>query len=298
VTDKAPADAKEAAAKATDKAPEADDFLPDEELAKLFGKKVKLKVDGKESVATVEQLVRDRQKYEAANKRFQEAKDLYAKGELSQKQLKEFVGYMKNNTAEALKHLGIDPRQFAESLLMEAIQYEQMSPQQRELIEAKKKLSTYETEAKTRQEQEKRSEFQKQVDVERKRYDQEFAKALQSADLDPDPFVLARLAQYMQGALKAGRRDVTPMDFVENLKQDFHKQSVGYLKRLSGEKLLEMIPAEIIDKIRKADMARVKSAMPSTPQQPAARIPTRNTERPSETLSSDEFRRRMLERIK
>lgn len=280
------------------KAVEADDFLPEEELTKLFGKKVKLKVDGKESVATVEQLVRDRQKYEAANKRFQEAKELYAKGEMSQKQLKEFVSYMKNNTAEAMKHLGIDPRQFAESLLMEAIQYEQLSPEQRELMEAKKKLSTYESEAKTRQEQEKRAEFQRQVETERKRYDSEFAKALQSADLDPDPFVIARLAQYMQGALKSGRRDASPMDFVENLKQDFHKQSVGFLKRLPAEKLLEVIPAEIIDKIRKADLARVKT-MPTAaaPQQPRQYQP-RNTERPTEVLSSDEFRRRMLERIK
>lgn len=291
------ATAKEAAPKAADKAPEADDFLPEEELTKLFGKKVKLKVDGKESVATVEQLVRDRQKYEAANKRFQEAKELYAKGEMSQKQLKDFVSYMKNNTAEAMKHLGIDPRQFAESLLMEAIQYEQMSQEQRELIEAKKKLSTYESEAKTRQEQEKRAEFQRQVETERKRYDQEFAKALQSADLDPDPFVIARLAQYMQGALKAGRRDASPMDFVENLKQDFHKQSVGYLKRIPGEKLLEMIPPEIIDKIRKADMARVKT-MPTAPAPQPKPYQPRNTERPSEVLSSDEFRRRMLERIK
>lgn len=286
------------AAESAQQAPDVDDFLPDEEISKLAAKKIKLKVDGKESVATVEQLIRDRQKYEAANKRFQEAKELYAKGEMSQKQLKEFIGYMKNNTGEALKHLGIDPRQFAENLLMDAIKYEQMSPEQRELIEAKKKLSTYENEAKSRQEQEKRAEFQKQVEVERKRYDQEFSKALQAADIEQDPYAVARLAQYMQAAIKSGRRDASPMDFVENLKQDFHKQSIGYLKRLSAEKLLESIPAEIIDKIRKADLARVKT-MPVVQNQPqqTSRRPA-STDRPSETLSSDEFRRRMLEKLR
>jgi hypothetical protein len=286
------------AGKAPESAPSVEDFFSDEEIAKLSAKKLKLKVDGKESVATMEQLIRDRQKYEAANKRFQEAKDLYAKGEMSQKQLKDFVSYMKNNTADAMKHLGIDPRQFAESLLMEAIQYEQMSPEQRELIETKKKLTTYESEAKTRQEQEKRTEFQKQVAVERERYDREFAKALQAADIEQDPYAVARLAQYMQAALKSGRKDASPMDFVENLKSDFHKQSLGFLKRLSAEKLLETIPAEIIDKIRKADMARVKTMPTAQVQQPQQRRPQQNTERPSEVLDSEAFRRRMLERIK
>lgn len=284
----------EASAKPAASEPTIEDFLSDEEIAKISSKKLRLKVDGKESGVTMEQLIRDRQKYEAANKRFQEAKDLYAKGEMSQKQLKEFVGYMKNNTAEAMKHLGIDPRQFAESLLMEAIQYEQLSPEQRELMDAKKRLSTYESEAKTRAEQEKRSEFQRQVQVERERYDKEFAKALQAADIDQDPYAVARLAQYMQAALKSGKRDASPMDFVEHLKSDFHKQSLGYLKRLSAEKLLETIPAEIIDKIRKADLARVKTMPQASAQQPIRQQPQ---QRQPETLTPDQFRKRMLERL-
>lgn len=296
----APAPATSQATKAPEspaaEAPTLDDFLPDEELAKLSSKKIKLKVDGKESVATMEQLIRDRQKYEAANKRFQEAKELYAKGEMSQKQLKEFVGYMKNNTADALKHLGIDPRQFAESLLMEAIQYEQLSPEQRELREAKDKLSKFEKEAKTREEQTKRAEFQQQVEAERKRYDVEFSKAMKAAGIESDPFAVARLAQYMQSAIRSGNRDASPMDFVDALKADFGRSTLGYLKSLPADKILEAIPEEILSKIRQADLARVKTIQPQPIRRQEA-APARHEPR-QETLTPEQFRKRMMERLK
>jgi hypothetical protein len=276
-------------------APAVEDFFSDEEIAKMGGRKIRLKVDGKESVVSHQELIRDRQKYEAANKRFQEAKDLYAKGEMSQKQLKDFVGYMKTNTGEALKHLGIDPRQFAESLLMEAIQYEQLSPEQRELQEAKAKLSKYDKEAKTREEQGKRQEFQAQVEVERKRYDTEFSKAMKAAGIESDAFAVARLAQYMQSAIRSGNRDVSPMDFVDALKSDFGKSTLGYLKSLPADQLLASIPEEILTRIRQADLARVKSM----PQQPQRRQePQAPRVEKSEQLTPDQFRQRMLQRLK
>jgi hypothetical protein len=283
-------------APAQGEAPTVEDFFSDEEIAKMGGRKIRLKVDGKESVVSHQDLIRDRQKYEAANKRFQEAKDLYAKGEMSQKQLKDFVGYMKTNTGEALKHLGIDPRQFAESLLMEAIQYEQLTPEQRELKETKGKLSKYESEAKTREEQTKRQEFQVQVETERKRYDVEFSKAMKAAGIESDAFAVARLAQYMQSAIRSGNRDVSPMDFVDALKADFGKSTLGYLKSLPADKLLESIPEEILARIRQADLARVK-AMPQQTQRRQDPSPPRNEPR-AEHLSSDQFRKRMLERLK
>lgn len=281
-------------APAQGEAPAIEDFFSDEEIAKMGGRKIRLKVDGKESVVSHQELIRDRQKYEAANKRFQEAKELYAQGEMSQKQLKEFVGYMKNNTAEAMKHLGIDPRQFAENLLMEAIQYEQLSPEQRELKETKGKLSKFEAEAKTREEQGKRQEFQAQVEVERKRYDTEFSKAMKAAGIESDAFAVARLAQYMQSAIKSGNRDVSPMDFVDALRADFGKSTLGYLKSLPADKILESIPEEILAKIRQADLARVRAMPQQTPQR-RNDAPVQRESKP-ETLTPDQFRRRMIER--
>lgn len=291
----APATAPVQAQPATEAQAAIEDFFTDEEIAKLSPKKLKLKVDGKESTTSMEQLIRDRQKYEAANKRFQEAKELYSKGEMSQKQLKEFVGYMKTNTGEALKHLGIDPRQFAENLLMEAIQYEQLTPEQRELKETKSKLTKFEGEAKTREEQAKRAEFQRAVDVERKNFDVDFSKALKAAGIESDPFAVARLAQYMQSAIRSGNRNASAMDFVDALKEDFGKSTLGYLKSLPAEKLLESIPEELLNRIRQADIQRVK-AMPQQPRQVRNDAPRQ--EHRAEQLSPEQFRRRMMERIK
>jgi hypothetical protein len=100
----------------------------------------------------------------------------------------------------------------------------------------------------------------------------------------------------MQSAIRSGNRDVSPMDFVDALKEDFGKSTLGYLKSLPADKILESIPEEILTKIRQADLARVK-AMPQHPQQRRSEVVPMSSGKP-EQLSPDQFRRRMLEKLR
>jgi hypothetical protein len=100
--------------------------------------KVKAKVYGREVDVTVDELVRDYQKYQASDRKFQEASRLMKEmdklvesGKKDPKVILEKLGH--KDPKAILKSLGIDPKEFAETLLIADIENEMLSPTEREL---------------------------------------------------------------------------------------------------------------------------------------------------------------------
>jgi len=97
---------------------------------------IKMKVDGQEMELPESEIIALAQQGKSANKRFQEAA-------AAKREAEQVVNFLKSNPKEAFKKLGIDVRKFSEDTLLEFIQQEQMSPEQRKAHENEQELNKY-----------------------------------------------------------------------------------------------------------------------------------------------------------
>lgn len=270
---------------------------PAEGAAAAVKRKLKAVIDGQETEVDEEAAIRAYQKEKASDKRFQEAASL-------KKRAESFLNQLKRATtdprvmAEVIKQ--IDPQQgdfrkIAEKYLYDLIQEEQLSPEQKELKQAKEALSKFEKE---KQEAAERQQTQEAAELQAKftkDYQTDIIGALDSSGLPKTEYTIARMARYMHMGLVRGV-ELKAKDVVDFVWKDYQRD-LSAMRSLPTEKMLEMIGPELADKIREFDLAKLRAGdgsgnSPDTknpPTPPANRIK-------KEALTVDEFRRRTAER--
>lgn len=210
----------------------------------------KLKVDGEEIELTKEQAIARLQKSEAAELRIKEATEI-------KKQAGEFINFFKKNPIEALNRVGVDFDKLAEDRIYEKLQYNAMSEQERKAHDTAKALKDKETELSKYKEAEEKAAKEAQARAEKERIEKatneartvlerQFIQAMESSGLPNTKYTVTRMALYMKDALSKGHKNITPMDVVDLVKQDY---------------------ADEIEKARKADVKNFKS-QPMKEQEP------------------------------
>jgi hypothetical protein len=232
-------------------------------------KKYKVKVNGEDMEVTEDELIQGFQTRKAADAKFREAA-------MARKQAEEFISLLKKDPIKVLSHpsLGIEFRKLAEEYLYNQLEEEMMDPKDREL---KKYKAIMEEQERARDERAK-AEQEAQIEQLKAEYSQNYVKditeALQNTGLPKNEFTVKKIAFYMAEALKRGY-SLTAKQVAPLVKEDYIKEQKALYSSLDGDMLVQLLGDDLVGKIRKYDVNKVKAKTPpSTPkEQPVSQAP-------------------------
>lgn len=253
-------------------------------------RRYKIKVDGSEEELDEDTIVKLAQLGRASNKRFQEAATI-------RKQAEEFINLLKQDPRRVLSNpaIGADPYKLAEDWLIERMEMEKLTPEQQQLRAYEQQIKAYEEEKRAESERKAHDEQQKLIQHHTQMYEQQVTEALASSGLPKTTKTVKRMAEYMYKALENGI-DLKPSDVVTLVKQDYIKEITDLFSQTDGDSLLQILANTGIDnKIRKADLARLKAPAPQK-QQPTTSSQQMEQPRDPQTkrfLSTHEWREMM-----
>lgn len=231
----------------------------------------KLKADGEEFEfdATDEEAVkREIMKARGANKRFESAAQMRKEAEQAFSMLKDPA-----SLRQILQdpRVGVDLKKFAEDYVWEQIQEAQLTPEQKAQRDKDRRLAEYEDRdrqaaeaGKTRQQQEQQAQYETG-------YETKITKALETGGIPKTAAAVSRMAEYLYRAVEHGV-DLSPEDLVDQVRTDYMADFTSVLGAADGEQLLKIIGEANAEKLRKADLGRLKNPQGNPfPQRSAAR---------------------------
>lgn len=212
-----------------------------------------------------------------ANEKMQEAAAM-------RKQTEKFIEALRTNPRAILSHpsLGINLQEIATELLWEQAQQAQMSPEE---IEYRRNLEELERYRETEKAEKQRQAQARQEAMEehfRQDYARQITSVLDTAGLPKSDWTVTQMSKYMRQALRQGFKDVTPSDIVHLVKQDYMAIQRDLYSNSDGNQLIDIMGEDVVDKIRKAELARHNKA---SRQEPAS-SQVRQQSQPRDTYSS------------
>ena len=252
-------------------------------------KMYEIKVDGEVIKVSESELKAGYQTRKASDKAFRE-------GAAARKQAEEYISMMKDPAKfyEAAKRLGHDPRKLAEEYIAAQLADEYMDPRDKELRDAKKQLKEIEdakAEAKRKADEQAHAENTARLADD---YSKDIIGALQTAGLPKTHGTVKRMAYYMAEGIKRGY-DLSAKDVVDLVRQDYINEQKELFGQMDGDTLAQLLGEEQMNKVRKADLARLKNPQGQTPTKQA---PAQNSDSSSKKgVNKDDWKAKM-ERIK
>lgn len=218
-----------------------------------------IKSAGKTKKVTREQLLKLAELGDGAQERFQEAAQL-------KKQAEGLLARMRDpKQAIALLQdpkLGLDPQQvreaFEEWYVHTHIRREKMSPEQRELEDAKEKLKQHEEEKKAEQEA-RQKEADAKMDAEtRQALQKELIDTLETSSLPKTRFTVARLAYWNRVNHEQGINAPREM-IVAQVQKEMRNIMDSMVQSSDGDVLANLLGEATVKKLRKYDLERLRA---------------------------------------
>lgn len=227
----------------------------------------------------------------AAQKRMQEAS-------ATKKQMEQFVTALQNDPMSVLKNdkiMGTKKfREIAEQFLLQQIEEESYTPEERERANKDRQLSEYqrkEKEFQAKQEAEQASRLEKQY---ADQYEKTIMESLNSSNLPKTPYTVKRMAALMQQNLQHGL-ELEPNQLAQLVKEDYLNEQKLLVGSSSAEQLIAMFGEDIANKIRKYDLAKFRQNKTNTAPAPSAQsqsqIPARMSQREYTEMLKNKFRK-------
>lgn len=254
-----------------------------QEAAKAEARRIrelKLKVHGEEiteelpfeieeNPEAVEYLTKQLQLSKAAQRAMQENSSF-------QKQVQQFFSELKTNTKAKLVELGIDPKEFAASVIEEEIKRAEMSPEQIRQQELEEELNKLKAEAKKKEEEFNQRELERLREIEFEKIDTQMTSAIDKSDLPKKPYVVRKMAEYMligaRNGINLSADEVLPL-VREELLGDLQE----IINSLPEEKAEEFIDKEVLNRFRKKNLAKAKQT-PASVKSSIKDVGTKKTE--------------------
>lgn len=244
-------------------------------------RKLKLILDGKNLELPESEVIRLAQKGIGADKRFGEAAVL-------RKQAEEIL---KADPIEFFKRAGKDGRQWAENFLLEQIKLEQMSPEQKEAHDNKMKLQQMENERKLQTANAAKQEQEAERIGFVKKYDAIFTEALGKVSLPKTAYTVKRMAELQATNLK-NKLNLDADQLAKVVREDYMAERTQLYGGMEGEQLLEMVGTDIVKKIQKALIAKLKAKGSAGSSRGVKLNPNQNQGGEPQGLTWQEYRRR------
>lgn len=227
---------------------------------------VTVKINGETKEMPLREAIKLNQLESASHAKMNEAAKLM-------KQVQGIIKMAKSNPKEFLKETGIDPYDFAEATLAEKFEMMNLTPEQKELMEYKQKLKSYEEkEANDRKarEQEQLSAMEAQ---ESQKLDLEIGEAWKESGLPKTKYMVAQIAARMLSASRQGLKDFTAKDAAASVKEEFKMSAREVFSQMDAEAIQETLGKDVLKKLRDADLKRVsgKTSQHGSSQGPSAK---------------------------
>ncbi|WP_374028328.1 hypothetical protein ACES2J_08325 [Bdellovibrio bacteriovorus] len=222
-------------------------------------RKYKYKVDGQD----IEEEI-DLDNEEEIKRRLSLSKAAYKRMEAAaktQKQAEQFVRMLQQDPVAVLSNphiMGQEKfREIAEQFLAKQLEDQMMTPEEkyrRGMEEKLKKYEDQEREAKQRAEEEQMVKLQEHYQQD---YEQKIIKGLQSQGLPKTAKTVRRMAELMA---KSAEHDIdlSPEHLAEIVRQDYINEMKEMFGASEGDTLLNLLGDEVGNKIRKADLAKLR----------------------------------------
>lgn len=217
-----------------------------EQKEKLY--KIQYKSNGK--MKTFEGGEADLAKYlskiSAADEQFTQARELREQLESKAASIEAKYKALSEAPIDALMKSGIPKeklRSIMEDYLYQEIQKEQMSPEQRELLEARERISAFEKQQKEMKENAEKATFDKNVEKEQARLDQEITSEIKKTDLEPSAYNISKVAYYLMSSASKNI-DMSTAEAVQLVMQDIEMSGQYDLSTLEAEKLFKRVGGE------------------------------------------------------
>lgn len=244
----------------------ADEFKAD--VAKKI-RKIKLKVDGKESEEElpfdfddkpeiVAYLQKELQLARVAQKRMGESSEY-------KKQLDgvgKFLSEAKGNPAkvrELMKELEVDEKGLAALIIEEEMERAKKSPEQLEKEKIEGELRSLKEEREKEKKEYESREFQRLQEQEAQRYDTMITGALEKSDLPKSPYVVKKMAEYMLLGLQNGV-DVSAEELVPLVREEIQNDLRQMFSVMPEEVIEQVIGKDTLKRLRKRNIAQAAPA--------------------------------------
>jgi|GEM_PF-6936030 hypothetical protein len=246
-------------------------------------KTYKIKVDDNEIELPEDEVIRRAQLGSAATKRFEEAAHLKSN-------IKKLVDTLKSNPIEALfdPALGLTKDQlrlqFENWYKKEFIDPEMLSPEQRRIKELEANEERRVKEAEVYKQQQEQETLRRQTEIAKQEYEKKIIAALENSKLPKSEVTIRAMARYLELAHQ-NNLDL-PIETLSSLVyNDQLNHTKHFITQFEGQQLIDFLGEEIINKIRKADLARLKAghspqSAQSQPQAQDSKNPTLQQGRP------------------
>lgn len=252
--------------------------------------KHKVKVDGKESEVTLEELARDYQ-----TKKLSDQKMMTATAK--ERRAEEFIKKLMSDPKSILraKELGLTReqiRKLGEDLVAEELNEELMDPKDKEIRD----LKAFKAEQEAEKEKRAKEEEDRKFLATKKRYADEYTKQIMEvvdkSTLPKTPYMVSRVARLMAASLDS-EKPLTAMEAVPLVKEDYKSDINHFLKDLNAAQMIEFLGEDVGRKIREYDLAKLKTPL-SELQKPQvqAEIEEPKSKKKEKRISATEWRKR------
>lgn len=250
----------------------------------------KLIVNGKEEWISTEDAIKLAQIGKGANAKFEEAAKM-------RKQNEQFLELLKSNPRAVLENpkLGVDFRKIAEEFLLEQIKLEQMTPQQREIHEAREKIKEMESQQAEFKRQQEEAQMQQLVQHHTETYERDIMDTLKASDLPKTRFVVKQIAYYMAKGLERG----VPLkagDVLSLVRDDVHRNYREFFTSADVNLVAELMGEDGVKKLMEHQASKLRPPNPAPANPPQIQVLT--TEQQKEKLDPDAWRKRLEEKFK
>jgi hypothetical protein len=248
--------------------------------------KIVLTIDGEEieyDASDKERLARDLEHGLKSDKRYKEAKKLKT-------QALDLVSKIISNPEEVLTHpslkeQGFDFREVAEKYLFNELQKERMTEQERRAYDNERELAKIKAEREEQQKTAAQRNAEMRQEQLRTSFTNQIIEAVDQAGLPKTQWTVSKIAEHMRTAIKKGYKDVTALDVAPLVANDIKEMSRQYISSLKDENLVEALGQDVVDKLRKQNLARVSNPFKQNqPAQPKTQL--KNSQSKPRTSSS------------
>lgn len=228
-------------------------------------RKMKLNLNGQEVELPESEVIAYAQQGKVATERFKEASKMRQEAE-------QILKYAEANPEDFFKRTGKNARQWAEEFLLKELQAEAMSPEQRKARENEEKLRKYENDEKSREDKKKQEAQDRLKQEHMEKYDQMFVQALTESGLPKTKYTIKRMAELQLINIK-NKYELSATQLAKIVREDYIDEQKSLYGAVEGDQLLELLGPEIVKKLSKAQIAKLKArgttpaAASATPKQ-------------------------------
>lgn len=244
----------------------------------------KIVVNGKEEWISTEDAIKLAQIGKGANAKFEEAARM-------RKQNEQFLELLKANPRAVLANpkLGLDFRKIAEEYLLEQINLEKMTPEQKQVHEMQEKLKALEAEKEEAKKQAESAQQEELVKHHTENYQREIIEALKTSDLPKTRFVVKQIGYYMALGLERGV-PLKAVDVLPLVRDDVHRNYRDFFGAADVNLVAELMGEEGVKKLMEFQAAKVRPPSPAPTLEVIKPVPDKK-------LSPEEWRKLQDERF-